>query len=145
MLGGEVPLHDHVGSPERSAGIAEQVSQDRTGARKRQVRDDRERAGRPFPVENVGLDHGHGAIRVEAPVKISSEVGCKLERKHLGARVNQRPCYCARAGADVDDEITGRDASLADEVGCEPAATKKVPTGRTLCGSPDGHGKPPWS
>ena len=76
-------------------------------------------------------------------MKLSSEVGSELERKHLGARGSQAPCYGAGACSDVDDDITGRNTGPADEVGCEPAATKKVPTGRALCGSPDGHGKPP--
>ena len=114
--------------------------------RERQVRDDCEGACRPCPIEHVGLDHGDGAIRVEAPVKLSSEVGSKLERKHLGACVSEGPRQCAGAGPDVDDELAGRDTSLADEVRCESATTKKVPSGRTLCGSPpNGHGRPPSS
>ena len=139
-------MHDHVRPPERSAEIAEHASQDRAGASKRQVRDDRERTCRPFPFERVGLDHRYGAIRVEAPAQLSGEAGSKLERKHLGTGISQRSCQGARTGPDVDDEITGRDARLADEVGCEPAATKKMPSGRTLYGTPpNGPGRPPSS
>lgn len=120
------------------------MAKDRAGARKREVGYDREGARRPFPLENVDLDNRDATVRRQASSEVRSQFRSELECDHLGARVRQGSRQSAGTRADVDDEIAGGDAGLADDVRCESAATKKVPAGCAPRGSPpNGHGKPP--
>ena len=54
------------------------------------------------------------------------ELRVALDRDHARACVEQSPREHARPGSDVDDELVPRDFGVADESGCQPAATKEV-------------------
>src|SRR5206468_12580718 len=107
-----------------------------------QIRDHGERLGGKAPVEEVGFDDR------DAPAEPSPKPGRErrvaLDRDDARACLLQSPCEHARAGADVDDEVIPRDTRVADESGCQPAATKKMLAASAPRGaSANGHGASP--
>ena len=82
----------------------------------------------------------------ESSAKPGREGHIALDRDYARASVEQSPREHARPGSDVHDELIPRDSGVADESGCQPAATKEVLAASAPGGaSSDGHGTSPWS
>lgn len=146
VLGGEVPLHDEIGSLQASVGIPKEMTEDRPGVGKRQVGNYGEAIPRPEKPEHVGLDHPDVVRRRKAPAELPGESSIDLDRLDPRTCRGEGARQDTGTGADLDDEVSGRDSSFADKRRGESAATKKMLARRDPRGSsPDGHGRPPWS
>ena len=126
MLGGEVPLHDELRALQAPARILKQMSEDRSGVGKGEIGDGSKGLARARPSKHVDFNHPYVVRRGETAAELSSESRVRLDRKDPGTRSSKGACQDAGTGADLDDEVAGRDGSFADELGGEPAATKKM-------------------
>lgn len=127
-LRGEPPLHDRVKLRELHARVAEETPQDRRADGEREVRDDGERLVRQPHSDRVVFHHLDAGVGAEPRPELPERCGVELDRADPSARVRKRPCQDAAAGAEVEHERAGNDASVADELVCEGATTKSVAT-----------------
>jgi hypothetical protein len=110
--------------------IAQEAPQDRRAHGERQVRDDAERLIRQPDDGRVTLDHLDSRIVAETGTELAERRRIELDCAHPRPSVRESARQDAAAGAEVEDERSGPDASVADELVCEGAATKGVTAAR---------------
>ena len=130
---GELPLDDQIGAAKLHERIAEEVREDRTGTRKRQVGDDREGLGRPRPPKHVDLDDLDVLQRLRR-FAVVRRVRSRARARSRVRPVRERASDHAAAGADLDDDVTGPDSGPTDE--------RRLPAG--YCEGSAGRGLPLW-
>jgi hypothetical protein len=108
--------------------ISEQAPENRRARSERQVRDNRERLVRQAHDGRVAVHDLHARVVAESVAELLERSGVELDSPHARPRVGEGACQDAAASPEVEDERTGRDASVADELVSEGATTKSVAT-----------------
>jgi hypothetical protein len=91
-----------------------------------QVGYDAEWLGRERDSECVCRDHGDTRVVGESRAQPSRPDRIDFDREHASGRPRQLSGQTSAPGADLEHDVAAGQARVADELGCEPAATKEM-------------------
>lgn len=113
-------------SRDEAAPRREETPHDRHRDCERRIGHDPKRPLRKAEVTGIDLNNGHGAISKPLP-EVSGPDMVKFHGNDFGPSCDQRCRECARAGTDVENEVSGPDTGVGDDrVG--PTLIEPVPS-----------------
>jgi len=125
-LASDVPLNEDVHGGELERSIVEEPPQDRRRRAERHVADYAERRRRERDPKGV-IDHD---LNVRGRTEPSSQLGGEslldLDRNDVSSAASERSRQTAEPWSDLEHELVGADAGLADELRSDRVATKEM-------------------
>jgi hypothetical protein len=119
-----MPRHEEVRSDQTTTG-ADQALDERRGDPERRVRHHSEGTARETEIGRVGANDRHVAL-IELIPQVRGALGMQLIRNNARTGRDERASYRSSSRTDVENKVTGNDASVCDDA-ARPTTIELMP------------------